>query len=150
MGLPGCTTRGTPSCAWRETLRREQALRHALVMMDVDGFKRFNDTYGHHQGDVILKGVARMLKGALRKTDAIGRFGGDEFILLVRDIADPMRLRAELQSLARFETDGYACFLSIGVALYPQDAQGFDELFKKANAALYKASKGQVFFCGDL
>jgi diguanylate cyclase (GGDEF)-like protein len=151
-GFTGLYNKGNAVLRMEETLRCEQALRHALVMLDVDGFKQFNDTYGHAQGDVILKGVARKLKGALRKTDVVGRFGGDEFILLVRDISDPVRLRAKLQSLARFEIDGYACSLSIGVALYPQDAQGFDELFQKADAALYraKASKGKVVFCGDL
>ena len=120
-------------------LKKEGNLQHALIIVDIDNFKRFNDTYGHHEGDKIIEGVSRQIKNTFRKEDIAGRFGGDEFIVLVRDIADSERLREKLQGLTYFTVDEVSCTNSVGVSLFPQDGEDFQELFKRADAALYNA-----------
>lgn len=61
-------------------------VKHALVILDIDNFKKFNDTYGHDQGDKIIKALSQKLKNTFRKTDIVGRFGGDEFIVFIQII----------------------------------------------------------------
>lgn len=76
--------------------------RHALVLLDIDNFKGFNDTYGHDEGDKILKAISRRIKRAFRKVDVGGRFGGDEFIVLVQNLSDDAWLRDTLAGLDAF------------------------------------------------
>ena len=107
--------------------------------MDIDNFKKFNDTYGHHEGDRIILGVARHIKNVFRREDIAGRFGGDEFIILVREIDGTRGLRKRLKDMTYLMIEGAACTNSVGVSLYPQDGKSFQELFKKADMALYQA-----------
>lgn len=132
-----------------ENLRRERQRKHALIILDIDNFKNYNDTFGHDEGDKVIKAVAEKLRNTFRKTDIVGRFGGDEFIILARDIDNERWLQSKLAGLTRFETDGIACTNSIGVAVYPRDASDFGELFKKTDTALYraKAEKEKIIFC---
>ena len=126
--------------------------QHALVLLDIDNFKSFNDTYGHDEGDKILKAISRRIKRTFRQTDVGGRFGGDEFIVLVQNLSDDAWLRDTLAGLTRFQVDDFVCTTSIGVSLFPQDAGAFQELFKKADQALYhaKAQKEAVTFFAEL
>lgn len=122
---------------------------HALIVMDIDNFKMINDTYGHDQGDRIIRELVRRLKSEFRKTDIVSRFGGDEFLILMLDITDLESLRGKLRKLLRLRLDDLVFTNSVGVALYPQDAEDFDGLFKKADQALYRAKKSKesiVFF----
>ncbi len=136
----------------KRALQHDWDLRHALIILDIDNFKNFNDTYGHDEGDKILKELSRRLRGAFRKTDIVGRFGGDEFLIFARNISDTQWPCSKLQNLLRFELDGLTCTNSAGVAFYPQDAESFDDLFKKADMALYqaKASKENVVFYHEI
>jgi diguanylate cyclase (GGDEF)-like protein len=120
--------------------------RAAVLFLDIDGFKAVNDTVGHRGGDLVLAEVAQRLRGTLRRDEYIGRLGGDEFAIVMPCIAD----RTEIESIAQriggvltfpFAVEGYRFSLSasIGVAIYPDDAKGRDDLLACADAAMYSA-----------
>ena len=120
--------------------------RAAVLFLDIDGFKGVNDTVGHHGGDVVLAEVAQRLRSTLRRDEYIGRLGGDEFAIVMPCIAD----RAEIESIANriggvltfpFAVEGnrFSLSASIGVAIFPDDARGRDELLACADAAMYSA-----------
>jgi diguanylate cyclase (GGDEF)-like protein len=124
----------------------------ALLMMDIDRFKAINDTYGHPVGDRVLKEVASILRRVARETDVIGRYGGDEFCAILpdtgRDAANAFseRLNAEVARRA-FEIDGQQSIpirLSIGIAVYPDECEGREDVVGVADAALYAAKRGQA------
>ena len=87
---------------------QESHMKHALIMLDIDNFKNFNDTFGHFEGDKVIKADAEKIRNTFRKTDIAGRFGGDEFIILARDIDNERWLWGKLSGLTRIETDGIA------------------------------------------
>jgi diguanylate cyclase (GGDEF)-like protein len=120
----------------------------ALLVLDIDHFKGFNDTYGHTMGDVVLKRVAETLQAGLRKADVLVRFGGEEFIALLpqvgargaKDSAERLRTsveRAGLHPAGR----GHSVTVSVGYALFPDDAKDKDELLRVADRALYDAKQ---------
>ncbi len=121
----------------------------SALMVDIDHFKRVNDTYGHAAGDEVLKQVAISLQTGLRSIDVIGRLGGEEFAILLPSIdlqgaemvAD--RLRRAVAGLSPV-ADGTAIpvTVSLGVAEIASDAREFDSLLKAADAALYGAKQG--------
>jgi diguanylate cyclase (GGDEF)-like protein/PAS domain S-box-containing protein len=118
----------------------------ALLMLDLDEFKKVNDTHGHNIGDQLLKGVANRLINMFRKGDTIARWGGDEFILLLPEIrqAEVAKNVAEriLHSFNKpFEFDGLkiAITASIGVAIFADDGSDADTLIKNADIAMYHA-----------
>ena len=127
-------------------------VKHALVILDIDNFKKFNDTYGHDQGDKIIKALSQKLKNTFRKTDIVGRFGGDEFIVFIQNIEDDQWLRDKLHHLIRFEAGTFTCTSSMGVSVFPLDAANFEMLFKKADVALYhaKSAEERAMFSSDL
>jgi diguanylate cyclase (GGDEF)-like protein len=134
---------------WEQAQRHGEAL--ALMMIDLDHFKRINDTHGHQAGDRILKQVAALLKQLARKVDTVGRYGGEEFaILLPKTTAAQAgkmgeRIRKVIER-GRFGLEGVAIpvTLSIGVASAPTDATGPDQLVSVADKALYGAkAKGR-------
>jgi len=118
---------------------------HALVMVDIDFFKRINDRFGHGYGDRVLSRVCDLLRSALRADDLIGRIGGDEFVLLLKNVASSEALGAKMDSLCaqlnqRISEDlSVSC--SFGAATCPQDGVCFEELYRKADAALYAAKE---------
>jgi len=120
--------------------------RLAILMLDLDEFKKVNDTHGHNIGDQLLKGVANRLLNMFRKGDTIARWGGDEFILLLPEIrqTDVAKNVAEriLHSFNKpFEFDGLkiAITASIGVAIFADDGPDADTLIKNADIAMYHA-----------
>lgn len=122
-----------------QMLRKDSDLKYAFIVIDIDNFKKFNDTYGHHEGDKIIQAVARQIKNTFRKEDITGRFGGDEFIVLVRDIGDGIWLKEKLENMTHTAVEGTVCTNSIGVSVFPRDGEDFQELFYKADMALYHA-----------
>ncbi|MBT8138945.1 MAG: GGDEF domain-containing response regulator [Gammaproteobacteria bacterium] len=119
-----------------------------LVMLDVDDFKRVNDTYGHPAGDAALLGVAQRLKNASRRNDTAARIGGDEFVLLLeglRDAADAQRIVQKILSAAQqpVNCDGNEIFIehSIGIALSEGNSDDVDQLVRQADQALYEAKR---------
>ena len=123
------------------TLQEFPKQKHALILFDLDNFKEINDKYGHLIGDQVLKSTADELKKIFRRTDIIGRFGGDEFFVLMKNIPDEAVLLSKLKQLLSNKQMPYHTTKSIGVALYPNHAANFSELFRKADAALYQAKK---------
>ncbi|MDF2441548.1 MAG: hypothetical protein JWN98_2532, partial [Abditibacteriota bacterium] len=123
----------------------------AVVMMDLNNFKFFNDTYGHPEGDRVLKIVAQCLREACRGGDIIGRFGGDEFIALLIDTDTQGALHVCQRIAARVEEEGYQqrgdkrripIGLSFGASIYPHDGTTAMELLTVADANLYEAKRG--------
>lgn len=116
----------------------------AMLLMDCDKFKYINDTYGHLQGDKVLINIGKALARSFRKTDIIGRMGGDEFCVYMSDIPSRdfvlSRCRRLMDTVTELNTD-VAVTVSIGVAMYDGEAS-YDELFRKADKALY-AAKGK-------
>jgi diguanylate cyclase (GGDEF)-like protein len=143
--------------AWHEAAKNElsRATRQntvfGVLMVDLDFFKKVNDTYGHLAGDEVLKGVARLLKDEIRDYDSAGRFGGEEFAVLIPDasasdiVATAERLRhrvTELEIMAPTE-NGEALIsglsASIGVAIYPNSGTTLEQLMLTADSAVYTA-----------
>ena len=131
-------------------IARAQRFRHplALCMIDVDHFKSFNDNYGHAVGDVVLKGVAALLVKALRGVDTCGRYGGEEFVALLPETAEPIAFQVaervrETIAQANF-TVGNALDLranvSIGLCVL-RDSETLEQLLIRADTALYEAKR---------
>jgi len=129
----------------------------AVVMVDIDGFKLYNDTHGHPAGDAALQSVAAALREACRDQDTIGRYGGDEFLVVVPDIAP-----GDVGDLARRLRDAVAAStlrlgggqvlplrVSAGVAAYPADGSDRDVLVACADARLYEGkNRGEIVTLG--
>ncbi|MDO4581557.1 MAG: sensor domain-containing diguanylate cyclase [Bacillota bacterium] len=146
--LTGVYNRNTFIDKVKNILVESPAQQHVLIMVDLDGFKQINDRFGHIAGDKVLISVARNLKSLLRGGDLIGRIGGDEFMLCLRNIPydDVITKRAELLlQLMRIKLDeGVSVSGSLGIAMYPRDAHNFDDLYRNADIAMYAAkSKGR-------
>jgi diguanylate cyclase (GGDEF)-like protein/PAS domain S-box-containing protein len=136
--------------------RLQQALAHsrrdrrstAVVFVDLDHFKRVNDTLGHAVGDELLQEVAQRLKGALRAGDSVGRLSGDEFAVILTDLSSPQDAAKVTQGMMAalerpFLLDGHELFVSgsAGVTLYPNDGEDPDTLIKNADSAMYRAKE---------
>jgi diguanylate cyclase (GGDEF)-like protein len=131
------------------TLARRNDKPVAVMMIDIDHFKRVNDTYGHEAGDRVLKAAAQLMQAAIRGSDYSCRYGGEEFLLVLPDAAlEGARLRAEairmkVQDLevTCFEGKQVKVTISIGVALFPDHGTNADLLVRAADEALYEAKR---------
>ena len=127
--------------------RRKQML--AVFMLDLDHFKRFNDTYGHAAGDAVLKAVAEVFGSSIRMEDIACRYGGEEFTIILPDLTMEVALqRAESirHAVAKLRVPigreaTAEVTVSIGVALYPIDGEAGDQLLHRADMALYRAKR---------
>jgi diguanylate cyclase (GGDEF)-like protein len=127
--------------------RRKQVL--AVIMLDVDHFKKFNDTYGHTAGDTALKEIAAIFQSNIRAEDVACRYGGEEFAILLPDIS--MTIAAEraekiLRAVANLRVtvgaETYDEFsVSIGIAYFPSDGESSEVLLRKADEALYRSKR---------
>ena len=149
-GLTGLHTRRYTLERLEEEIARskERQIQLAFLMMDVDHFKNFNDTYGHLTGDQILREVGRLIRGNIREIDIAGRFGGEEFCVLLPDTdLDGARYAAERirHSVEGTQIQAYdntvRVTISVGIAIYPKDAKKGEELVDKSDWTLYKAKK---------
>jgi diguanylate cyclase (GGDEF)-like protein len=150
--LTGLANRRAISDALHSSTARahRQGLPFSLLLVDIDHFKRVNDSYGHQAGDEVLRVLARTLQSRLRAQDAVGRFGGEEFLVLLPDtdrdgalvVAQALR-EAVAQSPAQWAGRNIHVTVSIGVGggkLAPQDS--IDSLVAAADSALYAAKQG--------
>lgn len=128
-------------------VRRSRRLHHefAVVMADLDLFKRYNDEYGHPAGDVVLKRVATIMREASRDVDFVARYGGEEFLIMMpetsiegaAEFAERIRKRIAAETLP----DGQIT-LSLGVSAFPMHGDAAEQLIAEADAALYLAKRG--------
>ncbi|MDE2217126.1 MAG: diguanylate cyclase [Planctomycetota bacterium] len=122
--------------------RNERML--AVMFLDLDRFKVINDTLGHTYGDLVLKAVAERLKGCVRESDTVSRWGGDEFIFIIANITQPQdaafivqKIFNEMSSPFQLEEHKVSITPTIGIAVYPLDASDVETLIKKADTAMY-------------
>lgn len=145
--------------AWNEYANRELARAErlgttfGLLMVDLDHFKHTNDTYGHIAGDNVLIAVAEVLRGETRRYDSAGRFGGEEFAVLLPEsnsqdvamVAERIRIRVSELSVETESEQGTvvidALTASLGVAVYPSEGTTVEALVQAADAALYTAKR---------
>ena len=148
--LTGVFVRGHFLERAKEELARAQrhGLACTLMMADLDHFKQKNDTYGHLVGDVVLRSVARLLQRNLREIDMIGRYGGEEFLLLLVEtpteqalpIAQRLKQLVEVHPIRAYD-ELLSQTISVGVAGYPEHADALDALIERADQALYAAKR---------
>jgi diguanylate cyclase (GGDEF)-like protein/PAS domain S-box-containing protein len=120
----------------------------ALMFLDLDGFKKINDSLGHPAGDDLLQQVAGRLLAASRKGDTVARLGGDEFTIVLEDLDSTMIVPETAQRILKtldrpFDVSGREVFLgaSIGISMYPQDGHDVTALMKYADVAMFQAKK---------
>ncbi|MCB4756052.1 MAG: sensor domain-containing diguanylate cyclase [Elusimicrobia bacterium] len=129
----------------------------ALIMMDVDNFKKFNDTYGHPLGDKVLEFLAHTIRSNIRRIDLASRYGGDEFILLLPEITEQEAWLMAARLLSALKTctlrapsgDPIKVTVTMGAALYPSDAANARDLIEFADKAMYWAkrnNRGDIAF----
>jgi diguanylate cyclase (GGDEF)-like protein len=119
----------------------------SVIMGDIDNFKHANDTYGHPAGDIILKEVADIIQSKCRQIDVVGRYGGEEFIVMLSgakgkdasDVGEKIRAAVEAKKF-KFGDVTYSTTISLGVVQY-SDEKNKDELVARADKALYEAKK---------
>ena len=129
-----------------ETLARlgRDGGRACLMVIDLDQFKLVNDTVGHEAGDRVLVAAAGALRGAVRETDIVGRWGGDEFVVLMPGIADARSVPDRAAMIARAiaeapAVDGHELTASVGAALFPIHGATLEHLLRAADRAMYAA-----------
>ena len=138
---------------------QRQGKKLATVFIDLDYFKLVNDTYGHKVGDQVLVDFARHLEQAVRGTDTVARWGGDEMVVVLSDLADlaeGRRVCARIQAAVQERLAAHALAslttMSLGAAFYPDDAESADLLLQQADTALRLAKargRNQVIFFGE-
>jgi len=117
-----------------------------FFLVDVDNFKKVNDTMGHAFGDEVLRNLGLRLRALFRSSDIIGRIGGDEFVVFLKDVNDMAIIEREAKKLEDFFKDfkvgeyvKYTVTASLGAAIYSKDGTSFEELYKNSDKALYDA-----------
>jgi diguanylate cyclase (GGDEF)-like protein len=133
--------------------------RVALLFLDLNAFKQINDTLGHAAGDQALQWVADCLTSLVRETDTVSRHGGDEFLILLAEVAQPAdaalvaeKVNAALAACNQIDNHEVSLAASIGISIYPDDGQDVKILIERADAAMYLAKKpgtGGFVFHGD-
>jgi diguanylate cyclase (GGDEF)-like protein/PAS domain S-box-containing protein len=117
----------------------------AIVVLDLDGFKEVNDSYGHAAGDQLLIEIARRLQGVLRAEDTVARFGGDEFTALLPEVVDPQdavivaqKILATVAVPVTIRGSQVRVSASIGISIYPTHGEDYQALFTAADTAMYQ------------
>ena len=144
--LTGVYNRSAGRRRIEELLERQGAAGGALVVLDIDDFKRINDTYGHLFGDAVLQSIAAELRRQFRARDVVSRIGGDEFLVYLPGAGRAELVQERLEKLLR-GVEGIFCqgpepcklSCSAGAALYPLHGRDYEDLFRKGDQALYAA-----------
>ena len=139
-------------------LAQRRDARLAVMLVDLDDFKQINDRFGHRAGDAVLREVATRLAACVRKADTLARQGGDEFVVVIPEVAQQTdcqvvadKILRALALPARVEGEEFRLGASIGVSLYPADAGDGEALLRNADAAMYRAKRAggnQILFYG--
>lgn len=145
--LTGAYTRGYAMEVMQRVLTRARSgdKRFAVLMLDLDHFKRINDAHGHARGDLVLQETTRAVQSTLRADDVVGRFGGEEFVVLLpgadlqQAIGAAERCRVAVESMQIPGTPYLAVTASVGVAAFPDHGEDLDTLLKASDRAMYSA-----------
>ncbi len=138
----------------------EKGKKFAVCYIDLDGFKRINDSMGHNVGDELLRYVAKNIQDSMEKEDVVARMGGDEFVIFT-DCVDYEKIGAKMESIIERLQSGLKIFnynikisLSIGVSIYPDHGNNVEEIIKKADTAMYMAKRnalrGYLIFTAEM
>jgi len=135
-------------CALALAGARRYRKKLAAMVLDIDHFKNINDTLGHHYGDQLLKEFGRRLSGIVRTTDTVSRVGGDEFALLLTEVAETQDLVNVAQKILKnvrkpfiLNNREVRITASIGISSYPDDSEDIEILIKYADTAMYQAKE---------
>ncbi len=135
------------------SIHKRHLMSGAVIFIDLDNFKKLNDTQGHEMGDLLLKQVADRLKGVIRESDLVSRLGGDEFIILLENLSMNAEIAAnqakevgnkilnEFNKPYQINQEPYFVSPSIGIALFPTHGKTHDDLLKHADTAMYEAKR---------
>jgi diguanylate cyclase (GGDEF)-like protein len=135
--------------------------RGALLYVDLDHFKKVNDSVGHSAGDQLLTIIAQRLRSCVKEGDTVARLGGDEFTIILRNVVDPDSVRAvaervieSVQLPVNVAGRDHYVHASVGITLFPDDGVGIDELMRNADVAMYRAKESgrsrALFFARDM
>lgn len=120
--------------------------QHVFMIIDIDNFKAVNDNLGHFFGDIVLKEIATKLKRIFRESDYIGRIGGDEFAVVLKNLDNGKTVLKKIKSVLedidttyKGNNTNYRISASIGISLYPQHGRNYDEIYQNADSALYNS-----------
>ncbi len=139
-------------CFVRLEAEFKRAMRYSyplsLIMMDIDNFKKFNDTHGHLKGDEVLRGIADIITKTMRETDVVARYGGEEFVAILplchestaMEVAERLRIKVEKANLTGDE-DSVPITISLGICTALQYAGTHEELIKRADDAMYHSKR---------
>lgn len=132
----------------KEYMGKNPDTQSMMFLFDIDNFKKINDTMGHAFGDEVLRSLGKQIGAIFRASDIVGRVGGDEFMVFLKDISSDENIMKEAEKVETFfksfqagEYVKYKATASIGVAIFPQEGDDFETLYKAADQGLYKAKK---------
>ncbi len=145
--------------ALTQARRRSGSL--AVLYVDIDRFKLVNDTYGHSEGDALIRGVSARLSASLRRSDTLARVGGDEFTILLPDIGGvedaehtARKIQTSLEAPLALTHGDFRATVSVGIAIYPADGETCETLMQHADIAMYQVKRsgknGYRFFAPEL
>ena len=127
---------------------RGHGLELTFMIVDVDNFKSYNDTYGHLVGDAVLKEISSIIKSNIREIDLVGRYGGEEFALILSETSKETAYQVGERIRQIIENNKFKAYdevlkltISIGISGYPADGDARDSLIDKADMALYEAKR---------
>jgi diguanylate cyclase (GGDEF)-like protein len=119
--------------------------KSALLLMDLDNFKKINDTYGHDTGDKVLKAYTSVIMENIRKEDIFARIGGEEFVLVLKNVSDKEKVYQIAEKLreliSKREVENVNFTVSIGVTLFLPNKEDIKDVLKRADIALYEAKR---------
>lgn len=153
--LTGLYNKETTKLRTDEILAGNKDKTHAFLILDMDCFKHINDVYGHAVGDVVLQKFGKLLRDIFREDDIIGRIGGDEFVVVMKNvktketaIMKAQELLSKTQQYEIKELNGKLISISVGIAMAPEDGDCYMDLYKRADQALYQAKRsGKARVC---
>ncbi len=144
--LTGCYNKITAETMTADYISRQSTKDAVIYIIDIDNFKAVNDNLGHHFGDIVLREIASKLKSCFRHDDIVGRIGGDEFLVLAKNLKDEKIITEKAKNVLeafkeeyKGENNSYKVSGSVGIAKFPQDGKFFEDLYKAADKALYQS-----------
>lgn len=145
-GLTGLKNKSALTREINEHLLNKNKNKAVMMLLDIDRFKPINDTFGHDVGDIVLKKLGDVLNAMFVNGEIVGRFGGDEFIIFIKDVDEEERAKNAAKEIVKNASSSISfsgqiepIMVSIGIAIYHGEERNYSEIFKKADIALYQA-----------